>query len=217
MKRIFLLAALGLSIVGSLHAQSIDELTGRAPVDDPVVWESRKAGTLRREVYEAYDRMRRAARRDGVRLKIVSAWRGFDRQKWIWERKWNAPERAELNDSLRALDILRYSSMPGTSRHHWGTDVDLNSVEDEFFERRRGRKIYAWLSANAEQYGFFQPYGDGRTRGYAVEKWHWSYAPLSRPYLKRYLDSVECSDLSGFEGCETACLLDIIGGWVEIE
>ena len=29
---------------------------------------------------------------------------------------------------------MNYSAMPTASRHHWGTDVDINSVDPEDFE-----------------------------------------------------------------------------------
>ncbi|NJK84501.1 MAG: M15 family metallopeptidase [Saprospiraceae bacterium] len=44
------------------------------------------------------------------------------------------------NPQERALKILKYSSMPGTSRHHWGTDIDLNSFSNSYFEQGEGKK-----------------------------------------------------------------------------
>ncbi len=48
--------------------------------------------------------------------------------------------------------------MPQASRHHWGTDVDINSVEPEYFESGQGLKEYTWLQENAWKFGFCQPY-----------------------------------------------------------
>lgn len=68
---------------------------------------------------------------------------------------------------------MLYSSMPTTSRHHWGTDMDINSVEPEYFESGQGLLEYNWLKANAHKFGFCQPYSpkdDGsRTQGYNLE------------------------------------------------
>jgi D-alanyl-D-alanine carboxypeptidase len=55
-------------------------------------------------------------------------------------------------------DIMNYSAMPQASRHHWGTDVDINSVEPEYFESGQGLKEYTWLQENAWKFGFCQPY-----------------------------------------------------------
>ncbi len=153
---------------------------------------------LLNEVYDAFVRMHEAARKDGIRLVIVSATRNFNAQKRIWERKWTGIRRVDGQDLAqtvpdpidRARIILRYSAMPGTSRHHWGTDIDINSVENAYFESPEGRKVYAWLAANARDFGFCQPYtakGNDRPRGYEEEPWHWSYCPIARHYLQQYV------------------------------
>ncbi len=192
------------------------ELTGRASTADAAVWENRGGTVLRRDAWSAFDRMRAAAAAEGVKLWVVSGYRGFARQKAIWERKWNDPSRAAMSDSSRARDILLYSSMPGTSRHHWGTDLDLCSVSPAWFDTPQGRRTYRWLTENAARFGFFQPYPDGRDRGYAPEKWHWSYAPVSEEFLREYLRTVRNEDITGFAGASAAPVLDIVGQWVDI-
>lgn len=201
----------------SAYSQPIprEELLGMAEITKDA-WDVREEAILRRETYEAFDRMQKAARKKGIRLKIVSSYRSFDRQKQIWEYKWNSQWRAHMSDTERALNILEYSSMPGTSRHHWGTDIDLNSVEPEFFEKRRGRRIYRWLCKNAADYGFFQPYTEGRDKGYAYEPWHWSYAPLSDVFMQEFIDTLTDEDIAGFEGSHVAVELGVIEGWVDI-
>ncbi|MCS7078787.1 MAG: M15 family metallopeptidase [Chloracidobacterium sp.] len=170
---------------------------------------------LRRETYAAFVKMAEDAKKDNIELIIVSATRNFDRQKDIWETKWK--ERQAITDPVeRARDILRYSSMPGTSRHHWGTDIDLNSLEDDYFKSAVGLAVYQWLVTHAGKYGFCQPYTSkekGRT-GYEEEKWHWSYTPLSVPLLQQYLKTITLDDITGFQGSETAVALDVIRGYV---
>ena len=65
--------------------------------------------------------------------------------------------------------------MPGsTSRHHWGTEIDIHSLKNGDFADGEGLKIYEWLTTHAEDYGFYQPYT--AEQGYEEEeKWHWSY------------------------------------------
>ncbi len=48
--------------------------------------------------------------------------------------------------------------MPGTSRHHWGTEIDLNALNNKWFENGKGLKVYQLAYKNAAQYGFHQPY-----------------------------------------------------------
>jgi len=161
---------------------------------------------MRKEAYDAWKNMHAAAAKDGINLIIISATRNFDYQKGIWERKWNDAKYKGKTDTETALNILKYSSMPGTSRHHWGTDVDFNSVTPSYFTSGNGKKIYDWLTKNAATYGFAQTYTskkNGRT-GYEEEYWHWSYMPLSSMLLKQYNEKISYKDLTGFAGSNSA-------------
>jgi LAS superfamily LD-carboxypeptidase LdcB len=169
---------------------------------------------LRKETHVAFVKMREAAQRDGVRLVILSATRTFTAQKAIWERKWNDAERAPLPPKGRAESILRFSSMPGTSRHHWGTDLDLNSLNNSYFATGEGKAMYAWMTANASRFGFCQPYTEGRAQGYEEEKWHWSYTPLAAGYLKEYNEQVKPANIAGFAGADLAETLGAIPRYV---
>jgi LAS superfamily LD-carboxypeptidase LdcB len=182
-------------------------------------------GFLRKETFEAFQKMREAAKKDGINLFIISATRNFDSQKKIWENKWNGKTKVEGKDlttisdlKARARLILLYSSMPGTSRHHWGTDMDLNSLDNNYFLKGDGLKIYQWLLTHASEYGFCQPYSpkDNGRKGYEEEKWHWSYLPLSKLFLDEYKNKITSySDIAGFEGSEQALLLNIITDYVD--
>ncbi|MEL6846748.1 MAG: D-alanyl-D-alanine carboxypeptidase family protein, partial [Bacteroidota bacterium] len=99
---------------------------------------SARGAYLNKEAYRAFVDMYDAAKADGVRLTIRSATRNFYRQQQIWEAKWNG-KRKQNGEILtqttpdpveRARKILATSSMPGTSRHHWGTDIDINAFEN---------------------------------------------------------------------------------------
>lgn len=173
---------------------------------------------LRKETYEAFILMQKAAKKEGIHLVICSATRTFSMQKQIWERKWQSPENAHFNTKERALHILHYSSMPGTSRHHWGTDIDINELNNAYFETGKGQKEYTWLKNNAEKFGFCQTYTSkkiGSRKGYEEEKWHWSYMPLSRVYLEQYQKNIRPSDIAGFLGEEVVTALPILEEYVQ--
>jgi len=186
---------------------------------------SARGGVLRKETYEAFQKMVEAAKKEDVILTIISATRNFESQKRIWENKWNGKTKVEgkdlttiKNKAERSKIILHYSSMPGSSRHHWGTDMDLNSLENSYFESGEGLKIYQWLTAHAHEFGFCQPYtskADGVRTGYEEEKWHWSYLPLSKEFLESYLKTVQYKDIAGFKGSETATSIKIIENYVQ--
>ncbi len=181
---------------------------------------------LRKDTYAAFLRMYQAAQKDGVTLVIRSATRNFDNQKGIWEAKWRGERKLEGNESAptaypvpkdRALAILRYSSMPGSSRHHWGTDMDLNNFTNEYFETGQGKKIYDWLRTHAATYGFCQPYtakGPDRPNGYYEERWHWSYLPIASQLTRLARTELKNEMITGFLGAETADDIHIVENYV---
>ncbi len=211
-------------------AFDLDYLMGRfEPAEHPdfvpvkAAHASREGLYLHRETYKAFLSMYEAAKADGVNLKILSATRNFNQQKVIWEDKWTGrrlvDNKVNLAQSMadpveRALKILEYSSMPGTSRHHWGTDIDLNNLNNAYFEKGEGAKVYAWLQEHAPEYGFCQPYTAGRTQGYQEEKWHWSYSPLSQSLTNLAAAQLKNTDFKGFMGAETAAKIGVVEKYV---
>ena len=91
---------------------------------------------LHRQIIEPLHLLQEAATVAGFNLTVASAYRSFERQLSIWNAK--AEGRRVVLDSaglpvdMMALDpwqqvqaILRWSALPGASRHHWGTDLDI--------------------------------------------------------------------------------------------
>ncbi len=204
---------------------TVDELLGRfQPAKNPDFVKispqhtSKSNAYLRKESYDAFKKMYDAAQKEGVSLKIISATRNFYDQKNIWDSKWRDSYAKYKEGKERALAILQYSSMPGSSRHHWGTDMDFNELNDNYFVKNGvGKKIYAWLQKHAHEYGFCQTYsekGSRRTTGYEEEKWHWSYTPLAKNFMEQYREKVKYEDIKGFEGAQTAREIGIIENYV---
>ena len=178
---------------------------------------STKSCYLLNEVNAAFEEMAVAAQKEGVTLKVISGGRNFNMQKSIWERKWNARRPNFKSDKETALDILKYSSMPGTSRHHWGTDLDINSLEPSYFASGRGKKEYDWLQKNAGSFGFCQTYDNKQTSGrsgYSEEKWHYSYMPISSIFLSIYKEQITSEKLTGFLGSSTSKEVEVIRDYV---
>lgn len=204
---------------------TIDEVMGKInPLNDSsfvridAKYTDKEAIYLQKDCYEHFIEMHDAAAVEGVELFILSATRPFQYQKNIWERKWaKLKAQGMTNEKQMVSDILRYSAMPGTSRHHWGTDIDLNYLSNHYFETGKGEMIYKWLSEHAEEYGFCQPYspkGEERPQGYEEEKWHWSYMPLAKKYFRVASDSLENSMISGFSGAPFAEELNVVEHYV---
>ena len=91
--------------------------------------------------------------------------------------------------------ILEFSALPGTSRHHWNTEVDVNSTEvadwEEYPEEGKFAELGRWLRRNSAKVGLIQSYDPSRSPGgYSDEPWHLSYAPISVGLLERYDQTV---------------------------
>jgi|AntAceMinimDraft_5_1070358.scaffolds.fasta_scaffold00166_22 LAS superfamily LD-carboxypeptidase LdcB len=159
---------------------------------------------LQSEVAQAFAVLQADAREAGFELAIGSSFRSFARQVVIWNGKASGVRAVHDDDgcdvciaSLTALEtlhaIMRFSAIPGTSRHHWGTDLDvfdaaalptqyqLQLSPAEVAPGGLFDPLHRWLDermATATSHGFYRPYGKDRG-GVASERWHLSYAPLS--------------------------------------
>jgi transglycosylase-like protein with SLT domain/D-alanyl-D-alanine carboxypeptidase-like protein len=97
--------------------------------DGPLAY--RQGKPMRPDVALAFDRLERAARRDGVALIISSGYR-------------SDAEQAAL---FRAHPDPKWVAPPGTSLHRLGTELDLGP-----------ESAYPWLAANASRFHFVQRY-----------------------------------------------------------
>lgn len=153
---------------------------------------------LRKEAHDAFIEMKKAAYSDGMDLKIVSSYRNFYRQEAIWERKYLQYTEEKGMTQLGAIEkIIEYSTIPGSSRHHWGTDIDIIDgypkttgdvlVPEKFEEGGPFSLLKKWMDDNANKYGFYLVYTDNpKRKGFKYEPWHYSYAPISIPMLKAF-------------------------------
>jgi LAS superfamily LD-carboxypeptidase LdcB len=172
---------------------------------------------LHKNAYDAFIKMQAAARKDSITLIVKSAGRSFYHQKQIWEKKFSRCI-AEETDTLECVKhLLKYSAMPGTSRHHWGTEIDLNNLNFEYFESGYGKKVKLWLDRNAHNFGFCQVYDNqsySHRLGYNYEPWHYSYTPVSHQLLIDFNKRIDYNLISGFSGDKYAQELDIINKFV---
>tara|TARA_B100000768_G_scaffold44642_1_gene43431 strand:+ start:1081 stop:1791 length:711 start_codon:yes stop_codon:yes gene_type:complete len=156
---------------------------------------------LEKNTYHAFKKMKKAAKKEGINLKIVSAYRGYERQKFIWNKKFKKfTKENSLTPTQAIYEIIRFSTIPGTSRHHWGTEIDIidenysdeeNVLISSKFEKGGAFfKIKNWLSLNSEKFGFYLTYNnDPKRKGFEYEPWHYSYAPVSKKMLSMFIKS----------------------------
>ena len=141
--------------------------------------------------------MKNAAKKEGINMKIVSGYRSFNRQRLIWNRKFLYNEKQGLNPLENINKIIKYSTIPGTSRHHWGTDIDIidknhnikgDLLLEKNFYNNSFEPLRVWMEKNSYKFGFLLPYTKDLNRnGFLYEPWHYSYSELSIPFLKEYI------------------------------
>ncbi|MFM4677478.1 M15 family metallopeptidase [Aeromonas media] len=178
----------------------------------------------------AFNDMQVAAAYEGFNLQAASSWRGFERQLAIWNGKWrgerplldadNQPlDALQLDDMERLHAILRWSALPGTSRHHWGTDLDIYDPDClpvgtrlalEPWEYEAGgwfADLGEWLGDHMADFGFFLPYAKplDAAQGVAYEPWHISFAPESGEQRLDPAALALCLQQADIEG--KACIL----------
>lgn len=152
---------------------------------------------LRKDAYDAFLKMKDAAKQDGIHIGIVSSYRNFEHQKRIWTRKYKRFTSQGLPPEQAINRIIEYSTIPGTSRHHWGTDIDVIDTyvkqpknvlnPTNFHSNGPYSKLKQWMDVNANNFGFYLVYTNNNNRkGFKYEPWHYSYKPLSKPYLQQY-------------------------------
>lgn len=175
-----------------------------------------KGINLRKEAHDAFIAMKKAAYKDGIDLKIVSSYRDFYRQEAIFERKYIRYTEEDGMQPLDAIDkIIEYSTIPGTSRHHWGTDIDIVDgfrkvegdvlVPSKFGAGGPYEDFKIWMDENSTKFDYHIVYTDNpKRKGFKYEPWHYSYAPLSIPMLTafRRKNILQILQKETFEGSE---------------
>jgi len=194
----FFSTLLGLYLTPLLGKNSLEKYSAARLLGQETLVQYSPSIPLSKAAGKAFVKMQKAALKAGITLEIVSGYRSYERQTQIWNRKYKANHDAGLSPIENIQKIIEYSTLPGTSRHHWGCDVDLidgskpKNGDVLLTEKFHGEGPYAfmrkWMDEHAAQFGFIRPYTEDPHRsGFFYEPWHYSYAPESIPMLEDYL------------------------------
>ncbi len=181
---------------------------------------------LHHETVVALQSMREAAAGAGIDLVPASAFRDFTRQRTIWNEKFEGRRPVEdaegrpvdplgVSPGARVDLLLTWTALPGASRHHWGSDLDLidraalpsgyrpRLHPEEYAEGGIFGRLSGWLEEHAWTHGFFRPYRSG-CGGVRPEPWHYSHAAVAAPALSALTvdllsEALEGSGLLGLE------------------
>lgn len=179
--------------------------------DDFLLPIQNKQFTIHQDAQEDFEKLFEAARQEGFEITVISSFRNFDQQLAIWNNKAGG-KRTLLDSEGEAMDfqtlskeeilfsILRWSALPGFSRHHWGTELDVYDkkaippegyevqlIPQEFSQGGIFHDLHLWLEeamTNQQSFGFFRPYAKDQG-GVSPESWHLSYKPLSGQFLSQ--------------------------------
>ncbi len=119
---------------------------------------------LAKVAYEKFVQMSDAAKKSGLTLKVISAYRTESYQSNLYNNKLRTTGKVNADN---------YSARPGYSEHQTGLAVDINSTRTAFETTAE----YSWLQKHAYEYGFILRYPKGKEwiTGYAYEPWHYRY------------------------------------------
>jgi len=192
-KFLFFLLLTSLHIFGQQEVFSTDQLVGN---QSSTINSSTR--NLLPEVYNSFVKMQAEASKQNINIRIASGFRNFKRQKQIFENKYYKYQKSGLSKTQTLHKIIEYSTIPGTSRHHWQTDIDIIQqinnmpknllVPGNYESEGPFCKMKEWMDQNAHKYGFYLVYTDDKNRtGFKYEPWHYSYAPISKKLLQQFL------------------------------
>lgn len=195
----------GLSLPNTKTVVEPPEITGNQAADRRIIRLAEKRGYKLRLIargglvdleghqvqpllIENWQNMKKAAAKDGIRLKIVSGYRPVDEQKEILQERLQTrgltPAKINSGTADVAIDaVLQYVAPPGYSRHHSGYTLDVADPSSAVFAYSQA---YTWLSAdnfkNAKRFGFIPSYPEGATNQ-GPEPEPWEYVWVNRDFL----------------------------------
>lgn len=125
---------------------------------------------FKREAYDAYLKMLKAAQESGLNFKICSTYRSYQVQTSLYQNSLNQ-NGLEFTNGRTAY--------PGRSEHHTGWAVDITSksmgygLSQNFINYPEGM----WINNHCSEYGFIIRYPQDKTdiTGYGYEPWHLRY------------------------------------------
>ncbi|TOZ85187.1 M15 family metallopeptidase [Vibrio parahaemolyticus] len=177
------------------------QLTGTTDSHLQSTMVGQKAFLMHPDVANDLLNMIEAAKKAGFKMEIASGFRDFSRQRAIWNGKFEGElpildsnsqplNKAALSNEEKLKAILRWSALPGGSRHHWGCDFDVyarnllpadTKLQLEPWEYLEGHQLafYCWLQEHIDEFGFFFPYLQD-LGGVAIEPWHISHKTIGQ-------------------------------------
>ena len=122
---------------------------------------------LKEDAYKAFIDMAKAIEKENMHIRIVSAYRGYDYQKNLYNNylKYEPIEKVDT-----------YSARAGYSEHQTGLAIDIDNTKINYNKFHLTNE-FSWMKKNAYKYGFIlrYPLSKEKITGYKYEPWHYRY------------------------------------------
>lgn len=122
---------------------------------------------------ESLNNMLRAAKADGVKIQVISAYRSLEKQTTLYNNKVSSYKSQGYSDADAKAAAAKVVAIPGTSDHNLGLAVDLDSVETTY----ENTPQFKWLKEHCVEYGFVLRYPKDKSEitGIIYEPWHYRF------------------------------------------
>lgn len=131
---------------------------------------------------DALELMLSDARKAGYNMYLVSAYRSYDYQVGLYNRKVNEYKALGYDEETAKSEAAKWVAIPGTSEHCIGLAADIvsstwyNTNSDLTYDFDK-TEHFTWLYNHCAEYGFILRYPQNRegTTGITYEPWHYRY------------------------------------------
>jgi len=130
------------------------------------------------EACTALEEMCLAANTDSITMQAVSAYRSFDYQNVVYDRKKTEVISLEAYQKKRDKTVAR----AGHSEHQTGLAVDIGGTDDTILKQSfENTDAGVWLAKNSYRFGFILRYPKDKESitGYNYEPWHFRYLGIA--------------------------------------
>ncbi len=150
--------------------------------DDVVVMTNLYAypnNSIRKDVYDAFKEMAKAAKEENITLIVNSSYRTYESQKRIY---------SEYEDKKGKAYADSVAARPNFSEHQTGLALDI-FTPGAGMNNFENTDAFKWLINNSYKYGFILRYPKDKENltGYSYESWHYRY--LGKDLAKKVFDS----------------------------
>ena len=133
---------------------------------------------LETESAEAVQRMIADCEAAGHKIFIVSAYRTYEEQEYLFSRKVKYYTKMDWSLNAARKAAAKEVAPPGTSEHQLGLAIDL--ADDDYphlDDHQAETPTQQWLMEHCHEYGFILRYPNGTTdiTGIIFEPWHYRY------------------------------------------